>query len=259
MTKLQINIALDYRLDSPCALLVQLAAAATHNQTVDHCNLQLGPSDNRTVVPAHDGIGTRIWTQQSEYLTATYDARVSIDRPNPNWSNLAATPLAELPGETVCYLFNSLYCSIGAFDPLVSQQFKGLAGGALIAAMCEYLGAEMTYGSDTDNAQLSAQSSFAMRRGVCRDYAHILISMARAADIPARFVSCYAPDVLPQDFHATVEVFLEGTWHLVDPTGMATADEMAIIGIGRDATDVSFLTSFGSMQMIEQRVNVHRA
>ena len=54
------------------------------------------------------------------------------------------------------------------------------------------------------------------------------------------------------------EVFLDGRWHLIDPTGMAQASEMAVIGIGRDATDVSFLTAFGSMNMVEQRVNVRR-
>lgn len=259
MTKLQINVALNYRLDAPCTVLVQVAAAATNSQSINHSKLDLGRSDNSACVPAHDGIGSRVWTQQTEHLTVAYDALVDIDRPTPDFSNLRATPLAELPGDTICYLFNSLYCSVSAFDNLVSNEFLGLSGGALIAAMSEYLGAEMSYGSDADNAHLSAQSSFAARRGVCRDYAHILISMARAADIPARFVSCYAPDVLPQDFHATVEVFLDGAWHLVDPTGMATADEMAIIGIGRDATDVSFLTSFGTMEMTEQRVSVHRA
>jgi len=39
---------------------------------------------------------------------------------------------------------------------------------------------------------------------------------------------------------------------------MAQASDMAVIGIGRDATDVSFLTAFGSMNMVEQRVNVSR-
>ena len=55
------------------------------------------------------------------------------------------------------------------------------------------------------------------------------------------------------------EVFLDGRWHLIDPTGMAQASDMAVIGVGRDATDVSFLTAFGSMNMVEQRVGVSRA
>ena len=56
------------------------------------------------------------------------------------------------------------------------------------------------------------------------------------------------------DFHAVAELFLDGGWHLVDATGMAQSDSMAIIGLGRDATDVSFLTSFGTVQL--NRMNV---
>jgi transglutaminase-like putative cysteine protease len=65
-----------------------------------------------------------------------------------------------------------------------------------------------------------------------------------------------APDVDPPDFHAVAEIWLEGAWHLVDATGMARASEMVVIGVGRDAADVSFLTSFGQADMLTQTVNV---
>ncbi|MEL6737503.1 MAG: transglutaminase domain-containing protein, partial [Pseudomonadota bacterium] len=87
--------------------------------------------------------------------------------------------------------------------------------------------------------------------------------LARASAIPARYVACYAPGVTPQDFHAVAQVFLadpasvyHGHWHLVDATGMADLEHAAIIGIGRDAGDVSFLTSFGPMQFGESAVDV---
>ena len=79
-----------------------------------------------------------------------------------------------------------------------------------------------------------------------------MIALARASTLPARYVACYAPGVDPPDFHAVAEVFLDdpntnggGTWQLVDPTGMAEPSETVKIGVGRDAADVSFLTSFG--------------
>lgn len=259
MTKLQIGTELSYRLPMPCTILVQVEAAATTDQTVVRADIAIGPANSKTIVPAHDGIGTRLWTAQQEQLTVSYDAIVAIDRANPDFSTLTATALNDLPGDAVPYLFNSPYCSIDAFDQVMSSEFSGLSGGPLVAAMADYIEQTMTYGLDVDNAHTSAQQSFAARKGVCRDYAHILISMARAADIPARFASTYAPDVEPQDFHAVPEVFLDGRWHLIDPAGMAQASDMAVIGIGRDATDVSFLTAFGSMQMVEQRVSVSRA
>jgi len=94
--------------------------------------------------------------------------------------------------------------------------------------------------------------------------------LARASGIPARFVSCFAPDVDPQDFHAVAEVFLTdpttpkgsgrgGAWFLVDATGMAKPEEIVKIGVGRDAADVSFMTSFGQTEFIEKRVSVTSA
>ncbi|NRD89463.1 transglutaminase [Sphingopyxis sp. BSNA05] len=258
MTHLQISADLSYRLPAPCTILVQLEAAATPDQTLTRTDIHIGPANSQAVVPAHDGIGTRLWTTQQEQLTVSYAAQVAIDRATPDFATLPATALNDLPGQAVPYLFNSLYCSVHAFDELVAGEFPGLTGGPLVSAMADYIGQTMTYGSDVDNANSNARQSFDARKGVCRDYAHILISMARAANIPARFASTYAPDVRPQDFHAVAEIFLDGRWHLIDPTGMAQASDMAVIGIGRDATDVSFLTAFGSMQMVEQKVDVRR-
>ena len=259
MTRLQISAILSYRLPTPCTILVQVEAAETRDQIVAQANIDIGPTDGKTSVAAHDGIGTRLWTSQQDRLDISYDALVTIDRANPDFATLPATALNDLPGHAVPYLFNSLYCSVNAFDSVVTGEFPGLEGGPLVAAMADYIKQTMTYGSDADNVQCNAEQSLAARKGVCRDYAHILISMARCANIPARFASTYAPDVQPQDFHAVPEVFLDDRWHLLDPTGMAEASDMAVIGIGRDATDVSFLTAFGSMNMVEQRVAVTRA
>ncbi|NQV57876.1 MAG: transglutaminase family protein [Rhodospirillales bacterium] len=259
MTILQISAELSYSLPAPCTILVQVEAATTPEQRLDHAVINIGPADDKTIVPAHDGVGTRLWTTQQEHLTISYGTNIAIDRANPDFSALSATALSDLPGEAVPYLFNSLYCSTTAFDQLVADEFADLSGGPLVAAMSDHIGQIMTYGSDSDNAHTNAEQSYVARKGVCRDYAHIMISMARTANIPARFASTYAPDVTPQDFHAVAEVFLGGGWHLVDPTGMAQASDMAVIGIGRDATDVSFLTGFGSLEMVEQQVSVSRA
>ncbi|MDV3455787.1 transglutaminase family protein [Sphingomonas sp. HF-S4] len=100
---------------------------------------------------------------------------------------------------------------------------------------------------------------FIRREGVCRDYAHVMITLARAAGVPARIASVYALGVEPQDFHAVAEIFLGGEWHLVDATGMAEEGAMAKIGVGRDAADVSFLTVFGTAVMNGQSVKVAAA
>jgi transglutaminase-like putative cysteine protease len=124
--------------------------------------------------------------------------------------------------------------------------------------MRDWIARNFTYAPGSSQASTDAMQSYIERRGVCRDYAHVMVTLARASSIPARFVSGYAPDVAPQDFHALAEVFLDGAWHLVDATGMSEPGEVAKIGVGRDAADVAFLTSFGPAVLVAQAVEVSR-
>jgi len=55
-----------------------------------------------------------------------------------------------------------------------------------------------------------------------------------------------------------VEVWLDGAWHMVDATGLAPIEGMVRIAVGRDATDIAFMTIFGSAQMNEQAIHVTR-
>jgi transglutaminase-like putative cysteine protease len=116
----------------------------------------------------------------------------------------------------------------------------------------------LSYESSGSTGRTGALETFAERRGVCRDYAHLLVALARAGEIPARCVSAYAPGVDPPDFHAVAELWLDGGWHLLDATGMARADEIVRVAVGRDATDIAFMTIFGTATLCEQRVTVRR-
>ena len=122
--------------------------------------------------------------------------------------------------------------------------------------MSNWIKDHFTYDNSASDCSTTAADSFASRAGVCRDYAHVLIAMARAVGIPARIVSAYAANVVPQDFHAVAEIYLDGRWHLIDPTGMAQPTEIVRIGVGRDAADISFMTSYGFVELKKQVVSV---
>lgn len=138
----------------------------------------------------------------------------------------------------------------------MAAEFGDSAGGARIARLRDWVHDHFTYAPGSSNAQTTAIDVFVQRRGVCRDYAHMLITLAGASAIPARFASVCAPSVQPQEFHAVAEVYLAGTWHLVDATRMAAADQIARIGVGLDAAEVAFLTSFGPTTPQVQTVEV---
>ena len=258
MMRLSIHTTLDYILPFPADLLLQVEAAHLPEQQVEHAHIEIGPHQHFARVAAHDTVGDRIWLRAQQRLTVDYVATVAIDRRLADLETLAYVPPHRLPGETVQYLFESRYCPSIQFEKFVGSEFDGLQGGQLVAAMRDFIQGNFTYLAGSSTAETTALETFVRREGVCRDYAHVLIAMARAATIPARIASVYAPEVSPPDFHAVAEVFLGDEWHLVDATGMATEAEMAKIGIGRDAADIAFLTSFGAAQLHRQTIDVRR-
>lgn len=256
LLKTEITVHLDYAAAAPCAVLMQIAAHHGQGQRVADARFDLSPSMDCRDVPGDGGIGTRSWLDIGADFRVDYAAEVTIDRIAPDWPALSASRLHDLPPDVVTYLMSSRYCPADAFGDFFAQTFGGQSGGALINQMAGWIQTALTYDIAASNQQTTAQDTFATRRGVCRDYAHLLIAFARCNAIPARMVSAYGPDVTPQDFHAVVEVWLDGAWHMIDPTGMATADRLVIIGVGRDAADIAFLTAFGQIQMRAQSVTV---
>lgn len=256
--KLEISASLNYRLSEPVDLMLQIEAADGHGQRVLETSLDVGTPEFVARVPAADGICEPIWLRAEGSLRAEYRALVEIDRPDTDFRSLAAVPLHRLPAEAILYLNESRYCPSNKFHAFVERRFGDHEGGAKIGRMRDWIESRFTYVSGSSDAETGALDSFVERRGVCRDYAHVMIALARAAHIPARMASAYALRVAPQDFHAVAEVYLDGDWHLVDATGMARASEMARICVGRDAADISFLTAYRDIAFVSQSVKVER-
>lgn len=254
--QLSIRTELDYDFPNPCDILLELEAAIIPEQAVLQTNLDLPAVEHFARVPGHDTIGDRIWLRHQGNLQVTYTGLVEVQRIVSDIASLAAVPPHQLPGETVQYLLPSRYCPSYEFQPLVEDEFPGLQGGARIDAFRQWIAQHIAYAPGSSGSGTDAMETYVGRHGVCRDFAHLLITMARASAIPARFASVYGLGVTPQDFHAVAEVFLDGCWYLVDATGMSSPDRMAKIGVGRDAADVSFLTSYGTAILNRQEVSV---
>jgi transglutaminase-like putative cysteine protease len=257
--KLKIKSELDYNLPGCTDVLLQLEAAVIPEQTVLHAHIDLPKTEHFARVPGHDSIGDRIWLRHEGQLTVRYEAVVEIERLDADIARLPAVPPHMLPGETIQYLMPSRFCPSDRFQSLAEAEFGSFEGGARIAAISDWIHSHITYASGSSDAETSAMETYIDRKGVCRDFAHLMITLARASTIPARFVSVYGVGVTPQDFHAIAEVFLDGTWYMVDATGMSSSDRMAKIGVGRDAADVSFLTSYARAEMTSQTVEVEPA
>ncbi|SHF75527.1 Transglutaminase-like superfamily protein [Litoreibacter ascidiaceicola] len=255
---ISIHTHLKYSTREPCSLLLQIEAAQEDTQRCEANLRTIQPDIDWRVIAGEEDIGFRRWGVVDGTFDCTYQAQVRVERPDVQLETLRATDFGTLPNDVTKFLMPSRYCYPEDFLEFVPRQFGSLPGGRLIAGMSNWIKDHFTYDICASSGSTTATDSFNARAGVCRDYAHVLIAMSRSVGIPARLVSAYGPNVLPQDFHAVAEVFLDGYWHLVDPTGMTQASEIVRIGVGRDAADVSFMTSYGYMEMIKQSVQVSR-
>ena len=253
---LNIDVQFEYRMAQPTDVFMQVQAPNLADQRVLGETVTMSPVEHIRTVDAEAGIGRRTLLRTTGNLAYSYSSQIDVTRPVHDMSTLAAVAPHKLPGDVVRYLMPSRYCLPDEVQDLAGSGFDHLSGGTRIAAIRDMIFNNFEYVIGSSDARTTAVDSYANRQGVCRDYAHVLISLARAAAIPARFVSAYAPNVKPQDFHAVAEVYLHDAWHLVDPTGMARADEIVRIGVGLDAAEVSFLSSFGPMTLFSQTVGV---
>lgn len=263
-----IDARIEYDFADPTDFLLQMEAAAIPEQMLADATLETSTVEHMARVPAQDSIGERIWLRCQGRFSAHYRAKVTVQRQLADVATLPQVPPHLLPGETVQYMMDSRFCPAGRFQSFVQAEFGELSGGARISAMRQWIADNFTYAAGSSIATTTSLDSFVERRGVCRDYAHVMCSLARASAIPARYVSCFAPGVDPQDFHAVAEVFLSdgpdalpgsGSWHIVDATDMANPSDAVKIAVGRDAVDVSFLTSYGTASMVDKQISVTAA
>lgn len=256
--KISIDVTMRYGFRQANTVTLALEAARTPGQLVLFESLEI-PGAQIDRIAGDSGVGEKLFVRVPEgEMSVRYRADVEITRPNYPLGMLEAAPLHRLTSDALQYIRPSRYCQSDKFVSFIGNRFNDLAGGAKVAAIRDWIEAKLSYVPGSSDADTNVLETFAGRQGVCRDYAHLFCSMARAAQIPARMVAAYGPGVTPPDFHAVAQVWLNGDWHLVDATGMCGADGLAVIAVGRDAYDIAFMESQAPAEMIEQAVSVIR-
>lgn len=164
-------------------------------------------------------------------LSVAYRASIGAVDPLP------ATPLAEVE-----FFRPSRYAESDRLFAAAGDLFGGLEGLDLLDAVVRRVHDHTAYVSGSSRHTDGAVDTHLAHRGVCRDFAHLVIAYLRARNVPARLASVYAPGLSPMDFHAVVEAHVEGAWQLVDATRLAPREAMVRIATGRDAADTAFMT-----------------
>jgi transglutaminase-like putative cysteine protease len=107
--------------------------------------------------------------------------------------------------------------------------------------LMQYVHGTLTYQPNSTQVHTHMLGVLAQRRGVCQDFAHVLIGLCRSLRIPALYVSGYLATQAASATHAWTEVFVPGAgWQGLDPTHNCQPDETYVkIGVGRDYADVA--------------------
>lgn len=254
MVRIQFAIDLHYELTYPGTDFVfNIHAATTHAQTIVSEQLHVSQQVLTTTAndPARSARYLRL-TGAPGPLHVTYQATVDIEHHVGNPDQIAETQVAQLPLAVLNYIYPSRYCQSDRLGVLAMREFGLLPKGyRRVEAIQNWVRRNVTFKSNTSNSATSALDTLTDGVGVCRDFAHLMIALCRALSIPARFTTGidYGADPLlgPTDFHAYVEVFLDGRWYIFDPSGTAIPMGFVRLGTGRDAADVSYATIFGSV------------
>lgn len=169
----------------------------------------------------------------------------------------AEDDLVDLPAEVARYLYPSRYCESDKLVRFAMKEFGGMScGHTMVTAICNWIFNHIEYDPATTDELKSAADCLITRAGVCRDFAHLGIALARAMGIPARYGSAYAHDLSVPDFHAFFEVWLEGRWWYYDATRLAPQAGFILIGTGQDAADTSVATMSAGVRFESMRIDV---
>jgi transglutaminase-like putative cysteine protease len=161
-------------------------------------------------------------------------------------------PVQQLPDEALVYLLGSRYCETDQLSALAWHHFgNSPEGWGRVQAICDFVHGHIEFGYQHARRTRTAWEAYAERRGVCRDYAHLAITLCRCMNIPARYCTGYLGDIripavpAPMDFAGWFEAYLGGHWYTFDARNNTPRIGRVLMARGRDACDVALTTAFG--------------
>jgi transglutaminase-like putative cysteine protease len=230
----EVGAQLDVWVDAPTTLEFQIAVAPQPGAAVTE---QLSFTLNGNEIKADELVGehgNRIHKLDVEggSLWVNYFATV-VGHTDP-------APVEEI--DLTTYLRPSRYAEADKFFGFAATEFGDFTDPAvLLEKVSSWVGSRLVYVPGSSDPIDGAADTLLAGRGVCRDYAHLVVALLRAVNVPARLVAVYAPGCQPMDFHAVAEAFVDGQWYVVDATCLAPRQTLVRISTGRDAADTAFL------------------
>ena len=251
--EIKVGCKLRYEIAERTGFVFQIEAAKADSQIVKSESLTLPAGSTSDLyadpVTLTRKVRTFLGPGPAEVI---YEATVGVDSEGFDPAQVLEFDFAELPMEYLDYLAASRYCPSDIFSKLAFETFGKLPRGhTRVTAVCDWIFQNITYASGSTGPSSTSADVFKSKKGVCRDFAHLGISLCRALGIPARYASVYADALSPQDFHAVFQAYLNGPkggeWFAFDASRMSSVDALVRMAAGRDAADVAFAWPQGAV------------
>ena len=261
--KIQAGYEISYNCSQPTPMILMLSVHPSRiTDLITPDRLRLDPA-----IPANsyrDGFGNtcHVIHAPTGRLTVSTDFVIrdsgQLDEVAPDAEQHS---LEQLPVETLIYLLGSRYCETDRFTQIAWSTFGNTPKGwPLVQAICDYVHNSIKFGYEHASPTKTAWDAHSERRGVCRDFAHLAITLCRCMNVPARYCTGYLgdigvpPDDSPMDFSAWFEAYLGDRWYTFDARHNMPRIGRILMARGRDATDVAIVTSFGPCTMASFKV-----
>jgi transglutaminase-like putative cysteine protease len=266
MIRFDLSITLDYQVIAPTDFVFVIQPTNTPYQRVTWERAVTEPT-----VAAEEELHANAGSPANRHLRVRaepgpfklrYDAIVDLVHHFALPSDLREVPISELPAPVLQYIYPSRYCQSDRLLEVARAEFGTMAPGYdRVEAIRNWVQQRTKFQVGSSHVGTSALDTYECRAGVCRDFAHLMITVCRALNIPARLATGVDygadPALGPPDFHCYVEAYLSDRWFLFDPSGISPRMGLLRIGTGRDASEVAFATIFGTVQWTMPRVTIH--
>ncbi len=168
----------------------------------------------------------------------------------------------DLPDDLMIFLLGSRYCETDRLMDVAWANFSHyVTARDRVDAIVDFVHNHIEFGYNHAQPDKTAWNAYQERQGVCRDFAHLAITLCRCMNIPARYCTGYLGDIgippvdAPMDFSAWFDVYIDGEWYTHDARHNCPRIGRILMARGRDATDVALTTAFGPAKLV--RFEVH--
>jgi transglutaminase-like putative cysteine protease len=241
---------------TPMQLLISVHPSRSADLTTQGPIVMSPPVPTSHFVDGFGNVCTRLTTPPGPISISTSFVIQDSGLPDEvNW-NAHQHPVEEVPDEFLVFLLGSRYCETDRLSDAAWAMFgQTTPGWARVQAICDFVHNRIKFGYENARPTRTAWEAYQEGVGVCRDYAHLAVTLCRCMNIPARYCTGYLGDIgvplanAPMDFSAWFDVYLGGRWYTFDARHNTPRIGRILMARGRDATDVAISTAFGPAEL----------